>query len=127
MAHGILARPAPARRICSKATDLLERLQKELVTPLVLPSSRLFAIRSVPTAMSVTAIGYGGGHRRLDGQPNVVRIMIGEAAEKTVAGFDEEIAVIGANLDDMNRKSTATSWKKALAAGALDVYTTPGR
>jgi len=32
--------------------------------------------------------------------------------KKQVAGFDEEIAVIEANLDDMNRKSTATSWKK---------------
>src|SRR5437016_12073106 len=38
----------------------------------------------------------------LEGQPNVLRIMIGEAAEKTVPGFDEEIAVIEANLDDMN-------------------------
>jgi len=52
--------------------------------------------------MSVTAIGYGAGTADLEGQPNVVRIMIGEAAEKTVAGFDEEIAVIEANLDDMN-------------------------
>jgi len=32
--------------------------------------------------MSVTAIGYGAGTFDLEGQPNVVRIMIGEAAEK---------------------------------------------
>src|SRR5260370_3735188 len=51
--------------------------------------------------------------------------MIGEAAEKTVAGFDEEIAVIEANLDDMTPQLHGYSLEKALAAGALDVYTTP--
>ena len=51
--------------------------------------------------------------------------MIGEAAEKTVPGFDEEIAVIEANLDDMNPQIYGYFLEKALAAGALDVYTTP--
>src|SRR5260370_24200912 len=75
--------------------------------------------------MSVTAIGYGAGTADLEGQPNVVRIMIGEAAEKTVPGFDEEISVIEANLDDMNPQIYGYFQEKALAAGALDVYTTP--
>src|SRR5437016_9104431 len=61
----------------------------------------------------------------LEGQPNVLRIMIGEAAEQTVAGFEEEIAVIEANLDDMNPQIYGYFLEKALAAGALDVYTTP--
>ena len=51
--------------------------------------------------------------------------MIGDAAEKTVPGFDEEIAVIEANLDDMNPQIYGYFLEKALAAGALDVYTTP--
>src|SRR5262249_2625039 len=55
----------------------------------------------------------------------VVRIMIGEAAEKTAAGFDEEISVIEANLDDMNPQIYGYFQEKALAAGALDVYSTP--
>ena len=75
--------------------------------------------------MNVTAIGYGAGTTDLEGQPNVLRIMIGEAAEKTVAGFEEEIAVIEANLDDMNPQIYGYFLEKALAAGALDVYTTP--
>src|SRR5260370_4922408 len=75
--------------------------------------------------MSVTAIGYGAGTADLEGQPNVLRIMIGEAAEKTVAGFDEEIAVIEANLDDMNPQIYGYFLEKALTASALDVYTTP--
>jgi uncharacterized protein (DUF111 family) len=76
-------------------------------------------------AMSVRAIGYGAGTADLEGQPNVLRIMIGEEAEKTVAGFDEEIAVIEANLDDMNPQIYGYFLEKALAAGALEVYTTP--
>src|SRR5205807_9650266 len=76
-------------------------------------------------AMSVRAIGYGAGTADLEGQPNVLRIMIGEAAEKTVPGFDEEIAVIEANLDDMNPQIYGYFLEKALASGALDVYATP--
>jgi uncharacterized protein (DUF111 family) len=75
--------------------------------------------------MSVTAIGYGAGTADLEGQPNALRIMIGETTEKSVAGFDEEIAVIEANLDDMNPQIYGYFLEKALAAGALDVYTTP--
>ncbi len=71
------------------------------------------------------AIGYGAGSADLEGQPNVVRIMIGEATEKVVPGFDEEISVIEANLDDMNPQIYGYFQEKALAAGALDVYTTP--
>src|SRR5712692_3736207 len=69
-----------------------------------------------------SAFNYGGGTADFEGQPNVVRIMIGEAADKTVAGFDEEIAVIEANLDDMNPQIYGYFLEKALAAGALDVY-----
>src|SRR5437762_8096725 len=75
--------------------------------------------------MSVTDIGYGAGTADLEGQPNVVRLMIGEAAGKVIAGFDEEISVIEANLDDMNPQIYGYFLEKALAAGALDVYTTP--
>src|SRR5207245_10043588 len=73
----------------------------------------------------VSAIGYGASSIELEGQPNVVRIMIGEAADKVITGFDEEISVIEAKLDDMNPQIYGYFLEKALAAGALDVYTTP--
>src|SRR6201984_2025389 len=75
--------------------------------------------------MNVSAIGYGAGSADLEGQPNVVRIMIGEAAEKVVPGFDQEISVMEANLDDMNPQIYGYFQEKSLAAGALDVYTAP--
>jgi hypothetical protein len=127
MAHGILPVPAPATaNLLQGKPTYSNGVQKELVTPTgaAIVATLCDSFGPQPP-MSVTAIGYGAGTADLEGQPNVVRIMIGEAAEKTVAGFDEEIAVIEANLDDMNPQIYGYFLEKALAAGALDVYTTP--
>lgn len=127
MAHGVLPVPAPATAnlLVGKPT-YSNGVQKELVTPtgaaIVATVCDTFGPQP---GMNVSAIGYGAGTADLEGQPNVLRILIGEAAEKTVAGFDEEIAVIEANLDDMNPQIYGYFLEKALAAGALDVYTTP--
>ncbi len=127
MAHGILPVPAPATaNLLQGKPTYSNGVQMELVTPTgaAIIATLCDAFGPQP-AMSVSAIGYGAGTADLEGQPNVVRIMIGEAVEKAVAGFDEEIAVIEANLDDMNPQIYGYFSEKALAAGALDVYTTP--
>src|ERR1700730_12640661 len=127
MAHGSLPVPAPATATLLQGKPTYSNgVQKELVTPTgaAIVATLCDSFGPQPP-MSVTAIGYGAGTADLEGQPNVVRIMIGEAAEKTVAGFDEEIAVIEANLDDMNPQIYGYFLEKALAVGALDVYTTP--
>src|ERR1700693_2134751 len=127
MAHGVLPVPAPATaNLLQGKPTYSNGVQKELVTPTgaAIVSTLCDSFGPQP-AMSVTAIGYGAGTADLEGHPNVVRILIGEAAEKTVAGFDEEIAVIEANLDDMNAQIYGYFLEKALGAGALDVYTTP--
>ncbi len=127
MAHGVLPVPPPATANLLKGKPTYSNgVQRELVTPTGAAIVATLCDTFGPQPpMSVTAIGYGAGTADLEGQPNVVRIMIGEAAEKTVAGFDEEIAVIEANLDDMNPQIYGYFLEKALAAGALDVYTTP--
>ena len=127
MAHGVLPVPAPATASLLQGKPTYSNgVQKELVTPTgaAIVATLCDSFGPQP-AMSVLAIGYGAGTADLEGQPNVVRIMIGEAAEKSVAGFDEEIAVIEANLDDMNPQIYGYFLEKALGAGALDVYTTP--
>jgi uncharacterized protein (TIGR00299 family) protein len=127
MAHGVLPVPAPATaRLLTGKPTYSNGVQKELVTPTgaAIVATLCDAFGPQP-AMSVSAIGYGAGTADLEGQPNVLRIMVGEAAEKTVAGFDEEIAVIEANLDDMNPQIYGYFLEKALGAGAMDVYTTP--
>jgi uncharacterized protein (TIGR00299 family) protein len=127
MTHGVLPAPAPAtaKLLLGKPT-YSNGVQKELVTPTGAAIVATLCDTFGPQPpMTVSAIGYGAGTADLEGQPNVLRIMVGETAEKVVAGFDEEIAVIEANLDDMNPQIYGYFQEKALAAGALDVYTTP--
>jgi len=127
MAHGVLPVPAPATaNLLQGKPTYSNGVQQELVTPTgaAIVATLCESFGPQPP-MSVSAIGYGAGTADLEGQPNVVRILVGEAAEKPVAGFDEEIAVIEANLDDMNPQIYGYFSEKALGAGALDVYTTP--
>jgi pyridinium-3,5-bisthiocarboxylic acid mononucleotide nickel chelatase len=127
MAHGVLPVPAPATaNLLQGKPTFSNGVPRELVTPTgaAIVATLCDAFGPQP-AMTVTAIGYGAGTADLEGQPNVLRLMIAEAAEKTIPGFDEEIAVIEANLDDMNPQIYGYVSEKALAAGALDVYTTP--
>jgi uncharacterized protein (TIGR00299 family) protein len=127
MAHGVLPVPAPATaNLLQGKPTYSNGVQKELVTPTgaAIVATLCDSFGPQPP-MTVSAIGYGAGTADLEGQPNVVRIMIGETAEKVVAGFDEEIAVIEANLDDMNPQIYGHFLERALSAGALDVYTAP--
>ncbi|MGC1367313.1 MAG: nickel pincer cofactor biosynthesis protein LarC [Candidatus Acidiferrum sp.] len=138
MAHGILPVPAPATaNLLQGKPTYSNGVQKELVTPTgaAIVATLCEAFGPQP-AMSVSAIGYGAGTADLEGQPNVVRIMVGEVVaergekeraqtEVCATAFDEEIAVIEANLDDMNPQIYGYFLEKALGMGALDVYTTP--
>jgi pyridinium-3,5-bisthiocarboxylic acid mononucleotide nickel chelatase len=127
MAHGVLPVPAPATaKLLQGAPTYSNGVEKELVTPTgAAIVATLCTTFGAQPPMAVFAIGYGAGTADIEGQPNVLRIMVGETVEKTIAGFDEEISVIEVNLDDMNPQIYGYFQEKALAAGALDVYTTP--
>jgi uncharacterized protein (TIGR00299 family) protein len=127
MAHGVLPVPAPATASLLQGRPTYSNgVQRELVTPTgaAIVATLCDSFGPQPP-MTVSAIGYGAGTADLEGQPNVLRIMIGEAAAKVAPGYDEEISVIEANLDDMNPQIYGYFLERALAAGALDVYTTP--
>jgi uncharacterized protein (TIGR00299 family) protein len=127
MAHGVLPVPAPATaNLLQGKPTYSNGVQRELVTPTgaAIVATLCDSFGPQPP-MTVSAIGYGAGTADLEGQPNVLRVMIGEAAEKTVPGYDQEITIIEANLDDMNPQIYGYFQEKALAAGALDVFTTP--
>jgi len=127
MAHGVLPVPAPAtaRLLLGKPT-YSNGVQKELVTPTgAAIVATLCSSFGPQPPMSVSAIGYGAGTADLEGQPNVLRVMIGEAEAKSIAAETETIRVLEANLDDMNPQIFGYLLEKALAAGALDVFSTP--
>ena len=126
MAHGVLPVPAPATaRLLQGAPTFSNGVQRELVTPTgaAIVATLCDSFGPQPP-MTTSAIGYGAGTADLEGQPNVVRLMIGEAAQQSASDFDEEISILEANLDDMNPQIYGYVQEKALLAGALDVYTT---
>src|SRR5208282_5999567 len=104
MAHGVLPVPAPAtaRLLLGKPT-YSTGVQQELATPtgsaIVVTLCDTFGPQP---PMTVSAIGYGAGTADLEGQPNVLRLMVGESAEKLAGEYSEEIRVIETNLDDLN-------------------------
>src|SRR5450755_3984850 len=126
MSHGVLPVPAPATAALLQGKPTYSNgVQRELVTPTGAAIVATLCDHFGPQPpMTVSAIGYGAGTADLEGQPNVLRIRIGQSAEKVVPGYDEEISVIEANLDDMNPQIYGYVVEKALLAGALDVYTT---
>ena len=127
MAHGVLPVPAPAtaKLLVGKPT-YSNGVLKELVTPTgaAIVATLCDSFGAQP-AMAVSAIGYGAGTTDLEGQPNVMRLMIGDAMQKNEWGAEETIRVLEANLDDMNPQIYGYFLEKALAAGALDVFATP--
>jgi hypothetical protein len=77
--------------------------------------------------MRIMASGYGAGGRETVGQPNLLRLLVGEeesaGEEKSEqAGHGESIAVIETVIDDSTPQLLAYVCELLLAAGAWDVY-----
>lgn len=124
IAHGRVSVPAPATVELLKGIPLAPSdVQAELTTPtgaaIVAALARSFG--PVP-AMTIEKIGYGAGMRDLETQPNLLRLLVGEAAE---AGGSERAWVIETTLDDTTGELIGHTCEKLLAAGALDVTTIP--
>jgi uncharacterized protein (TIGR00299 family) protein len=127
-AHGLLPVPAPAtaellRGLACYSTGI----QRELVTPTgAAIVSTLAAASSAMPAMQLAAVGCGAGSADLDEQPNVLRLFLGERAERP-AGWNDAVAVIEATVDDMNPQLYGYFAERALEAGALDVFSVPAQ
>ncbi len=129
-AHGTLPVPAPATLELLKGAPIYSgEIQKELVTPTGAAIVKVLASRFGPRpAMMTETIGYGAGARDFSGHPNVLRISIGElASSEAAAGIanEENIAILEANLDDLNPQLIGYIVDQAFAEGALDVFTSP--
>jgi len=107
MAHGVLPVPAPATaRLLQGAPTFSNGVQRELVTPTGAAIVATLCDFSGPQPpMTVSAIGYGAGTADLEGQAKRRADYDWRGAQQSAPDLDEEISVIEANLDDMNRKS----------------------
>ena len=126
--HGTLPVPAPATaELLRGAPTYSTGIGRELVTPTGAAIASTLASQYGPLPpMTAAAIGYGAGTADLAEQPNVLRLFVGEAAAREAGSrWDDSVAVIEANLDDMNPQIYGYFVEKALQAGALEVFATP--
>src|ERR1039457_776239 len=83
--------------------------------------------------MTTERVGCGPGARTFPGHSNVLRITVGETREAVIdegsagenGAEEEEIAILEANLDDLNPQLIGYIVDLAFAEGALDVFTAP--
>jgi len=127
-AHGAFPIPAPATlELLKHAPVYSGEIQKELVTPTGAAIVSVLASRfSHFPAMKTEKTGYGAGTRNFKNSPNVLRICVGETAERLESPFPvEEITVLEANIDDMTPQVFGYVLEQALQNGALDAFGTP--
>src|SRR5262245_12734572 len=123
-AHGLFPVPAPATVSLLGAAPIYSgTVQKELVTPTGALIATTFAESFGPLpAMSIEHVGYGAGDRDDPVTPNVLRVLIGRAADERVA---ERVTVVECEIDDMNPQIFGVAMDRLYAAGALEVFYVP--
>jgi uncharacterized protein (TIGR00299 family) protein len=129
-AHGSLPVPAPATADLLRGAPVYSSgIQHELVTPTGAAIATTLATRFAEMpGMKLRAIGYGAGSKDLKEQANVLRLLIGESvAGEAGQRWDTPVTVIETNLDDMSPQIYGYFAEKALAAGALDVFSSPAQ
>ncbi|MFZ1941034.1 MAG: nickel pincer cofactor biosynthesis protein LarC [Terracidiphilus sp.] len=124
-AHGTLPVPVPATlALIGDAPVYAAGAPMERVTPTGAALLRMLNVTygTLP-AMRVEARGYGAGGRDTPGEPNLLRLLIGESAD--AAADTEPIAIIETVIDDSTPQLLAYVSELLLEAGAWDVYRVP--
>ena len=122
--HGELPVPAPATaRLVEGVPIYSTGTRAELLTPTgaLVVTAYADAYGPIPP-MEVRQIGYGAGDRDLEGTPNVLRVLVGEAVE---TGTFERVVVIECEIDDMNPQIFGVLMERLYQEGALDVFYAP--
>jgi uncharacterized protein (TIGR00299 family) protein len=119
--HGTLPVPAPATLALLGAAPVYAAGEPmERVTPTGAVVLRMLDVRyeKLP-AVRILKTGYGAGGRETKGQPNLLRLLVGEESSDAAT---ESIAIIETVIDDCNPQLLAYVSEKLLEAGAWDVY-----
>ena len=131
-AHGLLPNPAPAvvellRGAPTHGVDV----PIELTTPTGAALIATLASGWGPMPpLRIEATGFGAGTRELDGRPNVVQVVLGQALAASDDGLTgvqpgQPVVLIEANLDDATGEVLAHAVAALLDAGAHDAWVTP--
>jgi hypothetical protein len=124
-AHGTLPVPAPATlALLGDAPIYSAGPAMERVTPTGAAILRMLDVQyAALPAIRKQAAGYGAGGRETPGEPNLLRLIVGEA--DPAAEATEPIAVLEAVIDDSTPQLLAYASEILLSAGAWDVYRIP--
>lgn len=129
MAHGKFPVPPPAVAELLKGKPIYStEIEGELITPTgaAIIAAVCESFGTIPE-MSVEATGYGAGTREYNDFPNVLRLMVGEAAELgTTQSIDhDELVLLETNIDDSTPQAIGFVMERAFELGALDCWLTP--
>ena len=126
-AHGKFPVPAPATLELLRDLPVYSSgVKKELVTPTGAALLRALDVSSSGfPAMSVSATGYGAGSKDIAGQPNVLRLVVGDASLSSNNLPKDPVGIIETTIDDATPELLSYVADRLLAAGASDVYRTP--
>src|SRR5262245_14516995 len=121
--HGRVSVPAPATAEILRGVPLApSAVACELTTPTGAAIVKTVADEYGPLPpITIDTIGVGAGDRDLKEQPNILRLIIGQA-NGTLSS--DVVWVLETNLDDISGEIIGHTTTKLLEAGALDVYTT---
>jgi uncharacterized protein (TIGR00299 family) protein len=127
-AHGRFPLPAPATLEILRGVEI-EQVDEpwESITPTGAAIAREFAESFGPMPrMEIERVGYGIGTRDLKERPNVLRAVLGRAAQSAPNDLETDTVIeIETNLDDLSPELTGAAMERLLALGALDVTLTP--
>lgn len=123
-AHGRMPVPAPGTAALLVGVPAYgSEIQGELTTPTgaAILTSLAAAYGPMPP-MTVERVAYGAGGRDLEEQPNLLRLILGEAAGDLER---DQVTVLEATIDDMNPQFFEPLMDHLFEAGALDVFLSP--
>jgi pyridinium-3,5-bisthiocarboxylic acid mononucleotide nickel chelatase len=125
--HGDLPVPVPAVLEMSAGWRVLSGGQGELTTPTGMALLTALSQDSCDLpAMSVRTAGVGAGTADTPGHPNIVRVVLGDRADRPAQRDDPAImSVLETNVDDMDPRVWPTVLTSLLNAGAADAWLVP--
>jgi pyridinium-3,5-bisthiocarboxylic acid mononucleotide nickel chelatase len=129
-AHGLLPVPAPATAdLLRGAPAYSSGILRELVTPTGAAIATTLSTRYAEMPrMTLRTVGYGAGTADLAEKPNVLRLLVGDTSVSEAGEYwGAPVTVIETNVDDMSPQIYGYFAERALAAGALDVFSTPAQ
>jgi uncharacterized protein (TIGR00299 family) protein len=140
IAHGRMGVPAPATAALLQGYQSVGGPEmRELTTPTgALLVGQMGAKQGPLPAMTITAVGHGAGTMKLQNGPNILRAVLGEAADSGAAASEaqgagggaaplESVVELQTNLDDITPEVIGYALRRLRDAGALDAWTVPAQ